>query len=238
MVPVNTPTPSGPQIFWSTSFESGDLRDLTPFGDFINQGSGTYNIVNQPVHAGNYAAALTIDTLAYSETGSHASYLFFWDDLPGDAYYYSAWYYLPAGVKPQDWWNVWQWKSTYDGDSDNSERIFSIGIQEEGGILFPDLNYRLPGMDNISYKQYAVSVPVDQWFQLEAYYIKSMSDTGQIIVWLNGQEVFNIQNVQTALADNTLYWSVNNYTDSIIPNKYTLFVDDIAISLDRLSRFK
>lgn len=232
---TEAPSPTSSPVIWQTGFESGDLRDFQETGDFVSQGSGSYTIVSNPAHSGNLAAALTIDTSKYSPTGGHAAYLFYWKDLPGREYYYSAWYYLPAGVIPHDWWTIWQWKSTYNGNTDDSEKVFSIGILKEGTQLFPYMSHRLPRVETQQhYYKYEKAVPVDQWFHIEAYYRKSTDSNGQVVVWLDGQELFNFDQVQTTLSDDTIYWSVNNYAEIILPYPYTIYVDDIAISQERI----
>lgn len=222
-------------FYWSTSFETGDLSELraNDFGDFVRQGNGAYGLVNSPVHTGNYAAALTIDTSQYSPTGSHAAYLFFWKELPEEAYYYSAWYYIPAVARPLGYWNLWQWKSTDDGNSDNSQRIFSVGARQQGNGLGLYMVQRLSNGENFNYYQVR-NVPLDRWFHLEGYYRQAYEATGQVIIWQDGEEIFNIENVQTVLKDLSVDWSVNNYSDRILPSPCTIYIDDITISKERV----
>ena len=134
--PTTEPTAETPPdtsaIVWKASHEDGDLREWQEHGDFITQGkSAYYNMITSPVHGGHYAVSLTIDTEGFSSSGSYAAYLFYWDQLPGNAYYYSAWYYIPEGTHPQDWWNVWQWKSTYNGSTDYSVPMYALDIREK-----------------------------------------------------------------------------------------------------------
>lgn len=232
---IETP-PAVPSIVWKATHEDGDLREWQEHGDFITQGSSAYySMITSPAHSGNYAVALTIDTEGYSSSGDFASYLFYWDQLPGDAYYYSAWYFIPPGTQPQDWWNVWQWKSTYNGSTDNSVPMYALDIREKStGQLSLQLIYRPDIAEKINYRQNILYVPTDQWFQIEAYYKKGVDNTGQVIVWQDGTEIFNLSSVKTTESDNTVYWSVNHYTDYIIPNPSSIYIDDAAISTERL----
>jgi hypothetical protein len=244
--PTNT-TPPNPQptspnppgtaaIVWKATHETGDIREWKEHGDFIRQGtSAYYTMVTSPTHSGNYAVALTIDTKGSSNSGSYAAYLFYWDQLPGDAYYYSAWYFIPAGTQPQDWWNVWQWKSTYNGNTDSSVPMHVLDIRQRAtGQLSLQLIYRPDLSSKINYQQNIKYVPTDQWFHIEAYYKKGTSNNGQVIVWQDGTEIFNLSGVQTTERDNTVYWSVNHYTDYILPNPSSIYIDDAAISTQRL----
>ena len=223
-------------IVWKATHETGDISEWQQHGDFINQGQSAYfSMVTPFAHTGKYAVALTIDTEGVSSSGSFAAYLFYWDQLPGDAYYYSAWYYIPAGTRPQDWWNIWQWKSTYNGDTDYSVPMYIIDVLEQpNGQLALHLVYRPDIDEKIDYRQNIKTVPTDQWFQIEAYYRKAVDQTGQVIVWQDGEEIINLSDVQTTMEDNTVYWSVNHYTEYILPNPSSIFIDDAAISTERI----
>jgi hypothetical protein len=237
--PLPSPSPfpasiPGSEVVWHTGFETGDITQLQAHGDFVRQGAGSFHLVTPHAHTGRYSAALTIDTQAWSPTGNHAAYLFFWDQLPQDSYYYSAWYYIPSRTKPGDWWNIWQWKSTYDGDTDHSQPIFELNVSRASDHLALALIHKLPGHETTRYTQRSASVPTDQWFHLEAFYERAKDESGQVIVWQDGREIFDVSHVQTVLTDSTIYWSVNNYTDRIEPDPCTIFVDDMAISKTRL----
>jgi hypothetical protein len=243
-VPSNTAlsTPQAKQnsvnstIIWKASHETGDISEWQQHGGFIHQGQSAYfSIVSPFARSGKYAVALTIDTEGASNSGSFAAYLFFWDQLPGDAYYYSAWYYIPAGTQPQLWWNIFQWKSTYNGNTDDSVPMYIIDILEQpNGQLALHLVYRPDINEKIDYRQNKKTVPTDQWFHIEAYYRKAVDQTGQVIVWQDGEELINLSDVQTTMKDNTVYWSVNHYTDFILPNPSTIFIDDAVISTERI----
>ncbi len=235
-IPTEETPPDTAAIVWKATHENGDLREWQEHGDFITQGkSAYYNMITSPTHGGNYAVSLTIDTAGFSNSGSYAAYLFYWDQLPGNAYYYSAWYYIPSGTHPQDWWNVWQWKSTYNGSTDNSVPMYVLDIREKStGQLNLQLIYRPDLRDKIDYRQNIKTVPTDQWFQIEAYYKKGTGNNGQVIVWQDGTEIFNLSDVQTTESDNTVYWSVNHYTDNILPSLSSIYIDDAAISTNRL----
>ena len=234
---VSTEQPAAESgVVFSSDFETGNLSEWLADnnGDFIAQGDGTYKVNTVQAHSGKYAAALTIDTSKSSSTGSHASYLFFWKDLPDDAYYYSAWYYIPENVTPQDWWNVWQWKHTYDGNSDRSVPTYVLDVRNNNGTYRLHLTYR-PDLDSkINYTQTTMEVPTGKWFHIEGYYKESQTSSGQVIIWQDGVKIFDVTGNPTALSPYRLYFSVNNYTDSISPAPCTIYVDDMVISKNRV----
>jgi len=228
--PTNAnPSPTADGTIWKAGFETGDLSEIKAVGNFQNQGSGTYSMVSPLAHSGKYSVGLTIDTTAPSDTGSHAAYLFHYGGLPENAYYYSAWFYIPSTAKPGEWWVIYQWKSTSGGNQ--SEPMYVLDIGQTNGKLYLYLAYA-PNKPEISqyYEQLSVAVPTDKWFRVTGYYLKSMNNTGQVIIWQDNQELFNVKNATTVLSDNTVHWSVNNYAKAINPNPLTIYVDDLAIS--------
>lgn len=231
--PSSTPAPK--RIVWSAMHENGDISEWKAQGDFIRQGySGSYHMVSPHAHEGQFSVSLSIDTQAPSDSGSHAAYLMFWNQLPEEAYYYSAWYYIPSVIQPDQWWTIWQWKSTFDGNSDNSKPMYSLGVEVGDDYRFLRLIYR-PDLENkIPFTQTKAPLPRDRWFQIEAYYAKSPTK-GEVIIWQDGLEIFNVDSLPTVLRDGTVYWSVNNYADKISPSPATIYVDEVIISLDKIS---
>ena len=236
-VPTNTPTPEpeptaiptqdAPDLFWSAGFENGDLSEWTPYGSWLRQGNtATYDIQQSIVHSGDYAIKLTIDT---SSGTSQAAYLFFWNNQLPDAAYYSAWYYIPENIDTDVWWNIMQWKSTYDGNTDHSRPMFVLD-----GAIFNQTALSLCYLpdrdaDKKCWKQTDVALPKNQWVHIEVYYEKDKND-GHVIVWQDGVKLFDITGYPTVLSDGSLYYSVNHYTDSISPDVSSIYIDDVAIS--------
>jgi len=230
-----SPTDGPKRIVWSATHETGDISEWKEHGDFIRQGySGAYHMVSPHAHSGIFSVSLSIDTMAPSDSGAHAAYLMFWDQLPENAYYYSAWFYIPSEIKPDQWWTIWQWKSTFDGNSDNSKPMFSLGVEVDDQYKFLRLIYRPDLESKTSFMQTKAPLPRDRWFQIEAYYEKSTTK-GKVIVWQDGREIFNVDKLPTVLKDGTVYWSVNHYADKISPSPATIFIDDAIISLDKIS---
>jgi len=233
-----SPTPAQAHLpplaaLWNADHETGNINQWKAYGDFVTQGSSpTYRMVSSPVHGGNYATALTINTSAYSDTGAHAAYLFIWNQtlLSGD-YFYTAYYYIPSGTLPASWWNIMQWKSTYDGNSSHSVPVYDLDLGESSGQLEMRLIFRPDDTtQRVFYRQTAVKFPTNQWVRVDVYYKRAADKTGQVIVWQNGQMLYNITKTQTVMADETLFWSVNHYSDSISPAPSTMYIDDAAIS--------
>jgi len=97
------------------------------------------------------------------------------------------------------------------------------------------LEYR-PDLSLIFYEDNTLPIPLDEWFLIEGYYKISKDEDGQVIVWQNKTEIFNVSGFPTTLSDFPIYWSVNNYTNKISPNPCTIYVDDILISTSRIEQ--
>ncbi|NSW53818.1 MAG: heparin lyase I family protein [Anaerolineae bacterium] len=240
--PEATGTPEPPtvlqeyDIVWSSGFETGTLSEWEDRqGEFLRQGSSPYyQIVTDPVRNGSFAAALVIDTSTSSK--EQASYLWYYDN-PQSAWY-STWFYIPEGTRPLYWWNITQWKSTYNGNSNDSLPMWIISLDPIPGetrYLRMSLVYRADSeTEKIPFTNDLLLVPIGEWFHLSTYFVKSSNGDGEISVWLNGEEFVTLTGIHTVLRDNTLYWSVNNYSDEVVPYPAALYVDEVIISQQRI----
>lgn len=206
-------------------------------------------------HSGTYSAEATIYNAFHEKT--RAVRLMRWSDKPWDAEplggnyfpneaYYSAWFYFPYNYNPsqyapwdtdQDggWWNIFQFKSD---DAD--------GVSQPVWVLNVDFNHTTGNMNLYLYSKYnepytylqfwPLPVPVRKWVHLEAYYVNRTDTTGQIIIWQDGIEIFNIDGVRTSLGgmDGNVIWGVGNYTEHIVgganDGEATVYIDDALVS--------
>lgn len=218
-------------IFWRADHETGDLSQwLNVYGEAIfNSGLAEVDITHEVAHSGRYAIDLTIRDAHQQTQGAR---IFRLVPLPEEAYY-SAWYYFPQRYQPAIWWNVFQFKSKVDGGESTSMWSLNVDNNDDGDMFF----YLWDAIRGQSYEAAMLSpetIPVNQWVHLEVFYRRSTGKTGSVVVWQDGIKIYDVQDVQTALSD-TLYWSVNNYTDDIEPSTATIFVDDAVISTVRIS---
>jgi hypothetical protein len=64
---------------------------------------------------------------------------------------------------------------------------------------------------------------------LEAEYSCAADETGSVAVWQDGVLLFEISGTRTRYTDGDCQWSVNNYSDKVIPSPAVIFVDDASI---------
>lgn len=232
---VGEPVSDIPDIVWSNNFETGDMTGFINYeigaelGSYGAQGDGWYNMSTFPVRSGNFAVGLSINTNGYSNTGNYGSGLVFWGDLPEDSYYYSGWFYIPSEITPEDWWLVMEWMSS-EGGVQNIYPMYALFAEDP----YLKLIWRSDQVFKVEFHQNIVTIPRDTWFQIEAYYKRAQDATGQIIVWQDGVELFNVTGYPTVLVDNNVQFFLDNYTHSIEPNPCTIYVDDMVISRNRI----
>ena len=78
-------------------------------------------------------------------------------------------------------------------------------------------------------------IPIGRWFNVEAFYQCDASGAGRVAIWQDGTQLWDIQNVDTRYADGDCAWSVNNYSSGLTPATATIYIDDAAISTQRIS---
>ena len=210
------------------------LHNLTISVKLFHSKMGNTQSLKDPVHSGQHAALLEIE-----EQGTDASYLFFYkssQEAPFPTkFYLSSWVYLPEDTCSGNWWNTFQFKSSPDGDSSNSDSVHSLnmrhGIEDDCSTpLEYQLFSKVPATPAIHIQENPIPIPLAQWFHVEVYYERSDS-CGQVTVWQDGEEIFNLECTPTVYSTDTLYTSINNYAQDL-SNLY--YVDDIVLSAERL----
>jgi hypothetical protein len=71
-------------------------------------------------------------------------------------------------------------------------------------------------------------VEAERWFELRAFLDYRPPDATRLIIWLDGQQVFDMTKLQTALETN-VFWIVGNGASILDPALSTVYVDDAAI---------
>ena len=216
-------------------FEAGNYTTWENLGDreCLFQGNGTNECIfnTTTVHSGTYSMELKIDDTNGDTQAAYAAYY----DLPSGAGYYSAWYYIPSNIVTGDsnptyeWWNLMQWKSTYDQNSDNSRPVFGLDAGSGDELTLVHLPDNLDN-DRVIFPQSGtpVSLPKNQWFHLEVYYERDVT-AGHVVVWQDGVKLFDVDDYPTVLSDQTLYFLLNHYADKISPDVSSIYIDEISV---------
>ncbi len=222
VAPSNPPPPGGP-VVWAADTETGDVSQWA-MGQFdeavFNTGTGSVEASTDVARSGSYSLKLSI---AGASGVTQAARILRWHDTPV-AGYYSVWFDFPQVYHPAEWWNVLQFKS--QSATDNVPTwVLNVGNRPDGSMYF----YLWDGLTNTSYSPlHHVDLPLNSWFQVKVFFRRATDKTGRITVWQGSDLLFDVDQVQTAIADNT-HFGVGNYTDDITPSDPVIYADDAVI---------
>jgi hypothetical protein len=241
--PLPTATPQPPTatalppptagVIWRADHETGDLSQWTENEDGAvwNSGTGVASITDRVAHSGRYAAQLSITGANQFGGEPHAVRIFrYKESQRGAPLYYSAWYYFPERFTPEVWWNLFQFKSKSPTRNDAFWQL-NVANRRDGQMYLYLRNW----VNSKSYVQTVANLPVGQWVHIEVYYQQGIGD-GRITVWQDGVQLWDLSGITTKYPDSyqSANWSLNNYTDSIVPNDATIYIDDAVISTTRV----
>ncbi|MCP4149047.1 MAG: hypothetical protein GY757_14965, partial [bacterium] len=194
-------------------------------------------------HTGTYSMKMTVDTDYGQNTGCRQ--FRHEESRSSGEYYYSVWILFPEYYTINDWSNIIQFKSKlYDRSRNDAVWVLELRNRDNGTMYFM-LRWKGKmagpaegeGAGLKHYHQELMDVPVGQWFHLEVYLKQSEAYNGQIAVWQDGVEIYNMNKVKTKYPDSWQEWSVNTYTDhtdGVTPRFFTMYVDDAVVSTSRL----
>ncbi len=225
----------GSDLLWTARFETGDFSEWTgAMGGNAQAFPMPPNMIavsNTEAHRGSYSAALTItagsDGTQENAVLSRAGY------LPVEAYY-SAWYYLPRSVSVGTFWVIFKFRMRTDVNDANTENeLYDMDLATlPSGEMTLQL-YDHTTAANIPLDVTDPVVPVEDWFQLEAFYRASNDDTGRLTYWLDGQQVVDIAGAPTS-PTSWVEWDACSVGEDLTPPMATVYVDDCAISRSRV----
>lgn len=216
------PPPPPGDVLWQADQETGNLDQwsIGQFGEAVfNTGTGSVSISHDVAHSGSASLKMTISGASGT---TQAARILRWYDNPVEGYY-SVWLDFPRVYRPAAWWNVYQFKSL--GTESDPTWVLNIGNRPDGSMFF----YLWDAITRTSYPPLSsLNIKPNQWTQVTAYLRRATDDTGRITIWQDGVLLFDVDHVQTALADN-VHWGIGNYTDDISPSDPVIYADDAEI---------
>lgn len=239
--PTEPPTST---VIWSTGAENGYPGEWAHSPSSWDSGGGFTTQSSERKRTGNYSFKQHI---VNGDSGTRLPR----ESEPSNnpALYYEAWYYIPQ-LPNFSWFQIMQWKGKYVSTS-STEVLWGIYFRRNAdgtiNLRLTDKSERFSTGVIRNHQQTIKTVPANQWFHLKAYYKgdhephttarADSSNTGEVIVWQDGVEVFNMQDVVTAWSYDDPYampwrihWTVNAYGEAVVPSNYVHYVDDVAIS--------
>lgn len=254
------PSEAKESVLWYADFEEGTLDDFTSTksgaagGQIIMQGGKDVQALADKrfAHSGQYSAKAYIKNASKAENGEKGiKFVRYSDDeagnnLPKDGYY-SSFFYFPHIYNPtkkSDWssddegyWNLFEFATS--DDSGNLDSQWSLNVHHDSGTNKMFLFLRSHKGVKSKYLQLAstrTAIPVNKWMHLETRYKQSEGNdkNGSITVWQDGNLIFDIESISTAVEGKNISWIVGSATDHIdgesVEGRATLYIDDNMIS--------
>jgi hypothetical protein len=225
----------GSDVLWTALFEGGNLNEWTGVAGGAAQATpsppNTISVSTAAAHHGSYGAQLTID--AGPDGIQENAGLVRKGGLPVAAYY-SAWYYLPQTVSVGTFWLIFKLRQRAVADDPTTEgELYDVDlIDTPGGEMTVSLyDHRIAA--NVPLDVASPIVPISVWFQVEAFYRNADDDTGRLTLWLDGQQIVDV-NGKAMAPTPWVEWDVVNVGENLTPNMVTVSVDDCAVSLSRV----
>lgn len=225
----------GSDLLWTARFETGDFSEWTstPGGqtEATPAPPSTVAVSDSHARSGQFSAAMTIT--AGSDGAQANSVLARAGDLPTEAYY-SAWYYLPRSVSVGTFWVVFKFRerASADDPSTTTERWdMNLATLPSGEMTLRLYDHATAA--DVPLDVPAPLVPVEQWFQVEAFYRPADDGTGRLTFWLDGQQVVDLAGAPTS-PTTWVEWDVGSIGENLTPDTVTLYVDDCAVSRSRV----
>jgi hypothetical protein len=224
----------GSDLLWTARFETGDFTEWTGVAGGNAQAfpmpPNMIAVSDVHAHTGSHAAALTITA---GSDGTQENAVLSRADAPAEAYY-SAWYYLPYSVSVGTFWVIFKFRMRTNADDPNTAgELYDMDLatMTTGEMTLRLYDHRT-GADRPLDVPNPI-VPVEQWFQLEAFYRAANDDTGRLTYWLDGQQVVDIAGAPSS-PTSWVEWDACSVGEDLTPSTATLYVDDCAISRSRV----
>jgi hypothetical protein len=228
------PMDVGSDLLWTSRFETADFSEWTsiPGGqaEAFPMPPNMIAVSNVHAHSGSFAAALTI-TAGPDDTQESTS-LARAGDLPAEAYY-SAWYYLPRSVSVGTFWVLFKFRQRTNADDPaTATELYDMDLATlPSGEMTLQL-YDHSASADIPLEVTDPVVPVEAWFQLEAFYRAAPDATGRLTFWLDGQQV--IDRLGPTSPTSWVEWDACSIGENLTPETVTIYLDDCAVSRSRV----
>jgi len=224
----------GSNVIWATDHESGGLEDwyADGKGGLLKDGADSpVVIVDGLAHSGRHSLEFT--DLAMSDTEGPGIYREL--QSPPDAYY-SAWYYLPRLYRTNSQWTIQKFRSRLDSNPNAISHGHDLNVRTlPGGQVVLYVFSHDPAYLQAPLADPPAFVPVETWFHVEVFFRPRTDETGMISVWLDDRLVYDLADRRTTGSDDVL-WNPCNIGEDIQPSPPILYLDDAAISLERVTR--
>ena len=179
---------------------------------------------DEHARSGTGAAEVTIDT----SDGDTIARLY--RRVTHDKAYYSAWFYLLEDHVPSQWWSIFLFRAVQDRSE--SIDLWDVDlIREDDRLTFSIYDHLRSDVIEVPSKP---TIPIQEWFHLEAYLEFGPGKPSRVDYWLNGEQFLSLPDLAEAPAGEPIYWVIGNGGSTLDPPVSTIYVDDAIISASRI----
>jgi hypothetical protein len=215
-----------PGLNWSSNFETGNLSEWTNDGAAVsgsNQHAADASVSQDAAHGGSSAMKITFDT---SDGRDHFAELYRLVE-PGGAYY-GAWYLIPESHAPAVYWSVlYFFTESKPGDPKTRHSLWDVNLNDSAVYFYDETTKRF--VDSVTKPPY----PIGRWFHLEVYLEHPAGGDAHIVVWQDGQQLFDVPALGMA-PNESLYFALGSETDHLTPPNCVVYIDDASVSTRRV----
>lgn len=211
---------------WSTGFEDG-LCGYASQGYCYARHGATLEIVDSPVHNGQFAAAFTVNGNATDTSEDRSQARCVRRGVMPKSATYGAWYLVPELHTSDANWNLFHFLGVTETESHALWDI-SLANNSDGELVLTVFNFLTgthPRMMGIP------AIRVGTWVHIEIQLKRSAQNNGEVTVSQDGAVGLHLTNLIT---DDTDWgeWYVGNYARKLVPELSTVYVDDVTMRED------
>lgn len=229
----SAPLELGTDLLWTAGHESGDLSEWTAegSGQVTLAKSDAATVSTEDAHGGRFSVKLVNATLERGMDDPLGPELSRVLAAERDAYY-SAWFSLPPGQTLTSNLILVRVRSRTSGEANlfDGEEV-QLRAVPDGRFVVTVFSHN-PAFLRAPVANPAPLVSAGKWFQIELRY--EPQNAGRLRVWLDGIMIYDLPERPGAPGDE-LVLSVANATEEVVRTPLVVFVDDVAVSLSRVS---
>ena len=218
------------EILFAADHEDGSLAvwddgpDADAGGYYADAGPPRYSEAH--AHSGSGAAEVTIDT----STNTAGTIARLYRRVERNSAYYSAWFYLLEDHTPSQWWSIFLFRAVKDRSQ--SIDLWDVDlIREDDRLTLSIYDHRRSDVIDVPSKP---TIPIAEWFQLEAYLEFGPGRPSRIDYWLDGQPILSLPDLSEVPVGEPVYWVIGNGGSLLSPPVSTVYVDDALVSATRV----
>lgn len=239
------------EVLWRAGMETGDLSEWSRDGGgnaytYLNDApDSSGKVLNQAsryyAHSGEWSARWSIPTSPADYPELPKASLWRWTEPSNfKELYYSVWYFIPQRYEILThpccgWLNLFQFHALNASERVANGVVLFVNTRKSTGGMYFRLSINPRFLPDKNEFRSPIDLPIGRWFNVEVRFRCAAHHRGAVQVWQDGVQIFHLENVTTGLpGKSTCHWGINDYGQYILPSPVVIYVDDAAISRNRI----